>query len=209
MLSGHRWKIATVRGIPFYVSSSWVFIAIFYTWTVYINLTESGRLAAGSSEAVLLSVFAAVLFFGSVLVHETAHAVMARALDLPVRSVTLVFFGGATETRADARGPLGEFLVSFVGPASTLVLAGVFSVIHRATTGVASELIGYLAWLQLIFAVANALPGFPLDGGRMLLAAVWGLTKDRRTALQAAGWSGIFVGAVLIAAARISSLFLK
>ncbi|MFI5053353.1 MAG: site-2 protease family protein, partial [Acidimicrobiia bacterium] len=188
-------------GIPLYVSSSWVFVAALYTWTVYINLTETRRLAAGSSEAVLLSVFAAVLFFGSILIHETAHAVMARGLDLPVRSITLVFFGGATETRSNARGPLGEFLVSFVGPASTLLLAGVFTVIHRATSGVASELVGYLAWLQLIFAAANALPGFPLDGGRMLLAVVWGLTKDRRTALQAAGWSGIFVGSGLIAAA--------
>jgi Zn-dependent protease len=201
MLSGHRWKIATVRGIPFYVSSSWVFVAALYTWTVYLNLTQTGRLAAGSSEAVLLSVFSAVLFFGSILIHETAHAVMARGLDLPVRSVTLVFWGGATETRANAHGPLGEFLVSFVGPASTLVLAGVFAVIHHATSGVTSELVGYLAWLQLIFAAANALPGFPLDGGRMLLAVVWGLTKDRRTAFRAAGWSGIFVGSGLIAAA--------
>jgi Zn-dependent protease len=148
----------------------------------------------GTAEAILLAVFAAALFFGSVLIHETAHAVMARTLDLPVRAVTLVFWGGATETRANARGPLGEFLVAFVGPASTLVLAGVFSAIHHATAGVMSELIGYLAWISLIFAILNALPGFPLDGGRMLLAVVWGITHDRRTALRAAGWSGVIVG---------------
>ena len=99
------------------------------------------------------------------------------------------------------RGPLGEFLVAFVGPATTLALAGVFWLAHILSDGVISEIFGYLAWLSLIFAVLNALPGFPLDGGRMLLAAVWGITKNRRTALRAAGWSGVLVGLVFIAAA--------
>ncbi len=195
MLAGRRWKVATVRGIPFYVSSSWVWIAGLYIWMQYTNLTGFGHSTQVSAgEAIVLSVFTAALFFGSILIHEAAHAVMARRLDLPVRSVTLVFWGGATETRADARGPLGEFLVAFVGPASTLVLAGVFWVAANATSGVASDMIGYLAWLSLIFAVLNALPGFPLDGGRMLLAAVWGVTKNRRTAMRVAGWAGIVVG---------------
>jgi len=194
MLTGRRWKVATVRGIPLYVSTSWVWIAALYVWSEYAYLTRLGPVVVGSSEALVLAVVAAVLFFGSILIHETAHAVMARRLDLPVRSVTLVFWGGATETRADARGPLGEFLVAFVGPASTLVIAGVFWIVSNATSGVASGLIGYLAWLSLIFAVLNALPGFPLDGGRMLLAAVWGMTKNRRTAMRVAGWAGIVVG---------------
>ena len=200
MLSGQRWKIATIRGIPLYVSTSWIWIAAIYIWSVYDGLVIGG-VPVGTAEAVLLAVFAAALFFGSVLIHETAHAVMARSLDLPVRAVTLVFWGGATETRANARGPLGEFLVAFVGPASTLALAGVFSAIHHVTSGVMSELIGYLAWISLIFAILNAVPGFPLDGGRMLLAVVWGITHDRRTALRAAGWSGVIVGVAFAAGA--------
>ncbi|MGZ5299651.1 MAG: site-2 protease family protein [Actinomycetota bacterium] len=201
MLTGHRWKIATVRGIPLYVSTSWVWIAALYIWSQYNNLTIYHGVRAGSAEAVLLAVLAAALFFASILAHETAHAVMARGLGLPVRGVTLVFWGGATETRADIRGPLGEFLVAFVGPATTLALSGVFWVAHIATQGVISEIVGYLSWLSLIFAVLNALPGFPLDGGRMLLAAVWGLTKNRRTALRAAGWSGVPIGLVFGTAA--------
>ena len=201
MLSGRRWKVATVRGIPLYVSTSWVWIAGLYVWSNYANLTGLGPAVVSSFEAIVLAVLAAVLFFGSILIHETAHAVMARRLDLPVRSVTLVFWGGATETRSNARGPLGEFLVAFVGPASTLVIAGLFKAIEQATSGVASHVIGYLAWLSLVLAVLNALPGFPLDGGRMLLAIVWGATKDRRTAMRVAGWSGVIVGVAFGAAA--------
>ena len=201
MLTGQRWKIATVRGIPLYVSTSWVWIAAIYVWGEYTVLTETGRARVASAEAIFLAVFAAVLFFGSILAHETAHAVMARSLDLPVRGVTLVFWGGATETRADVRGPLGEFLVAFVGPATTLALSAIFWVTSVATSGVVSELIRYLAGLSLVFAILNALPGFPLDGGRMLQAAVWGITKNRRTAMRAAGYSGIVVGLAFAAGA--------
>jgi Zn-dependent protease len=204
MLTGHHWKIATVRGIPLYVSTSWVWIAAIYIWTQYNYLTIRRGVSEGS-EAILLAVLAASLFFASILAHEVAHAVMARKLDLPVRGVTLVFWGGATETRADLHGPLGEFLVAFVGPATTLALAGVFWVAHIATEGVVSEIVGYLSWLSLIFAGLNALPGFPLDGGRMLLAAVWGFTKNRRLALRVAGWSGVAIG-VAFAAVAVWSL---
>ena len=200
MLTGHRWKIATVRGIPLYVSTSWVWIAGIYIWSQYNYLTLNRGVQEGS-EAIMLAVLAAGLFFASILAHEAAHAVMARGLNLPVRGVTLVFWGGATETRADLHGPLGEFMVAFVGRATTLALAGVFWVAHIATEGVVSEIVGYLSWLSLIFAGLNALPGFPLDGGRMLLAAVWGLTKDRRLALRAAGWSGIAIGFAFAAVA--------
>ena len=201
MLTGQRWKIATVRGIPLYLSTSWIWIAAIYVWSEYSYLTETGRARSGSAEAIFLAVFAAVLFFGSILAHESAHAVMARSLDLPVRGVTLVFWGGATETRADARGPLGEFLVAFVGPATTLVLSAVFWVVSLATSGVVSEMVWYLARLSLVFGVLNALPGFPLDGGRMLQAAVWGVTKNRRTAMRATGYSGIVIGLAFAAGA--------
>jgi Zn-dependent protease len=199
MGSGARWKVATIRGIPLYVSMSWLFIAAFYVLAQYTQLTQSTTVSDG--EALVLSVFAAALFFGSVLLHEAAHAVMARSLDLPVTGITLVFWGGATETKASARGPKGEFLVSFVGPATTLALAGVFWGLESITTGVQSDLLGYLSWISLVFAGVNALPGFPLDGGRMLMAAVWGATGDRRTAMRVAGAAGIGIGVAMLAGA--------
>lgn len=194
MGGGNRWKVATVRGIPLYVSTSWFVIAALYVWLRYEDLS---RMFVEPAEAATIAVLAAVLFFGSVLLHEAAHAIMARSLDLPVSAITLVFWGGATETKASGKGPLGEFLVAFVGPATTLALAGVFWLGETLTNGLVADTMGSLAVLSLIFAGFNALPGFPLDGGRMLLATVWGITGNRRTAMRAAGYGGIGVGVVV------------
>jgi Zn-dependent protease len=201
-MNGRRWKITSVRGIPLYVSTSWVFVAGLLVYSQYLSLTTGTNVT--SSDALPIAVLMAVLFFGAVLAHEAAHAAMARSLDLPVTGITLVFWGGATETRANARGPLGEFLVSFVGPATTLVLAGVFWIIAQQIHGAAAEAIHYLAYVSLLFAGLNALPGFPLDGGRMLVAAMWGATGNRRTALRITGYVGMLVGGGLVAAAIIS-----
>src|SRR5512134_2581285 len=141
--TGNRWKIATVRGIPLYVSTSWFVIAGLYVWIRYDFYART--MGVESSEALTIAVLAAALFFGSVLVHEAAHAVMARGWDLPVSGITLVFWGGATETKASAKGPLGEFLVAFVGPATTLVLAGLFWIAAGLTNGLVEETMSSLA----------------------------------------------------------------
>lgn len=193
-----------MRGIPLYVSMSWFVVAGLY---IYLRYEYYTSIFVEPAEAGTIAVLAAALFFGSVLLHEAAHAVMARTLDLPVSGITLVFWGGATETKASAKGPLGEFLVAFVGPATTLVLAGVFWVGESLTNGLVAETMDSLAWLSLIFAGFNALPGFPLDGGRMLLATVWGITHNRRTAMRVAGYGGIGVGAVIgtVAVVRLTN----
>ena len=191
--TGKRWKVLTVRGIPLYLSTSWFVIAVLYIFLGY----ETNRESVAPSEAFMIAVLAAALFFSSVLLHEVAHAVMARTLDLPVSGITLVIFGGATETKASAKGPLGEFLVAFVGPATTLALAGIFWLGEMATNGLVAETMGSLARLSLLFAFFNALPGFPLDGGRVLLAIAWGVTGSRRTAMRVAGYGGIVVGGLM------------
>jgi Zn-dependent protease len=194
---GGRWKVAEIRGIPLYVGSSWLLIAGIYIWGQYVGLTE-GFARETPGTALMLAVLTGVLFFGSVLLHEAAHAATARALDIPVTGITLVFWGGATETRANSRGPLGEFLIAFVGPATTLVLGGVFWLAGKGSQGTIHDIFAYLAELSLYFAALNTLPGFPLDGGRMLLATVWGITHSRRTALRVAGYVGVAVGVTLL-----------
>jgi Zn-dependent protease len=190
-----RWKIASISGIPIYITVPWLAFAALVVWGTYQGLTAAPLLT--EREALAWSIANAALFYTSIVIHELAHAVTARGFGVPVRGITLVFWGGYTETDASARGPWSSFLISAAGPLSTLALAGVFYVSALATDGIPSELLSNLAFLSLIFAGLNALPGFPVDGGRMLLAAVWGLTKDRYAGMRVAGFGGVVVGGVL------------
>jgi Zn-dependent protease len=201
---GNRLRVATIRGIPIYLATSWFYVAALYSFLSYTNLTNS-RWAPAPASALGLTLFEGALFFGGILLHEAAHAVAARGFELPVMGITLVFWGGATETRANARGPLAEFIVSVVGPLTTLVLAGLFAVIGMGLDpGLTREIVFSLAWLNLVIGGVNLLPGFPLDGGRMLQAATWGVTHDRRTATKVAGYGAIVVGVIMIGAAFVS-----
>ena len=201
---GNRVKVATIRRIPIYLATSWFYVAALYSFFIYTGLTNS-RWAPTPASALGLTAFEGLLFFGGILLHEAAHAVAARGFGLPVMGITLVFWGGATETRANARGPLAEFIVSVVGPLTTLVLAGVFGAIGVSLDpGLTREIVLSLAGLNLVIGGVNLLPGFPLDGGRMLEAATWGATRDRRTATKVAGYGAVAVGAVMIAAAVVS-----
>jgi len=190
-----RWKVASIGGIPIYITVPWLIFAAFVIYATYEPL--AGTRGLTDQQALGWSVVNAFLFYGSIILHELSHAVTARAFGLRVHGITLVFWGGYTETHSAERGPLVSFLISAAGPLSTLALAGVFWLGAEASKGVLSELLGYLSILSLLFAGLNALPGFPVDGGRMLLAVVWGITKDRFVALRVAGWGGVVVGAIL------------
>lgn len=193
---GARWKIASIRGIPLYLASSFVWIALLYTYFLYQRFSV-GRVVKSETTALLLALFAAVLFFGSILAHELAHAVVARSFDLPVSGITLLFWGGATETKADLKGPKGEFLVSAAGPATSLLLGGLFWAISRVLDGASpalAEAFMYVGFVNVLLAGLNAIPGYPLDGGRVLQAAVWAATKDRVLGTRVAGWAGMAVG---------------
>lgn len=202
-MGGTRYRVATIAGIPFYVGSSWLIVAGFYVYIQYLRLRGSA-VQPSEAEAIALAIVGAILFFGGVAIHEGAHAVTARALGLPVAAITLVFWGGATEVKSGSKGPGAEFLVAFVGPASTFVLALAFWVIGEQTSGLIGAIVRDLARLNLFFAGLNAIPGFPLDGGRMLLAGAWRVTRSRRTALRVVGWVGLGLGAVCAGLAVIA-----
>jgi Zn-dependent protease/CBS domain-containing protein len=191
-----RWKIATIRGVPLYLASSFVWIALLYTYSLYVEFSR-GSVALDDTAALLLALFSAVLFFGSILAHELAHAGVARAFGLPVAGITLLFWGGATETKADLKGPRGEFLVSAAGPATSLAIGGLFWLISRGLADVNpafAEAFRYVGYVNVLLAGLNAIPGYPLDGGRVLQSAVWAVTKNRATGTRVAGWAGMIVG---------------
>jgi Zn-dependent protease len=194
---GARMKIARIGGIPIYVSYSWFLIAALFGFTLYSDLDRQGY----TEQGVTLTLLMLLLFFGGILLHEGAHAVSARAFGLPVRAITLVFWGGATETRSWRKGPVADFVVAFSGPATTAILWLVFSFLHdRSDVGTGINYVwGYLAWVNGIMALLNLLPGFPLDGGRMLMAVAWGVTRRRAMAMRVAGVGSMLVGGLLIA----------
>jgi Zn-dependent protease/CBS domain-containing protein len=193
---GRRYRVLSVRGIPFSVTTSWIAVVALTLYATYFRF----ELGTTPGEAIWLAALFVVLFFGGVIIHEGAHAAVARAFDLPVTGISLVFWGGATETRGNAKGPWVDLLVSFAGPASTLVLGGLLFVIGEGMGfGEAGDVIRELARWSLLFGVFNLVPAYPLDGGQMLRSITWGLTGNRRLGMLVAGWAGVAVGVGLIA----------
>ena len=177
-------------GVPVYVTPAWFVIAALITWTFGGQID---RLLPGLGSArYLVALFFAIAFYGSVLVHELAHTVVALRLSLPVRRIQLQFFGGVSEIEKDADTPGREFWLAFAGPLLSLVLGGVFLAALRLVqpATVPGVLLAALMLSNFVVAVFNLLPGMPLDGGRMLRAAVWKATGRPMAGTLAAAWAG-------------------
>jgi Zn-dependent protease len=205
---GRAWRIGHVGGIPVNVDSSWVWIAVLAVYTLWSQISAR-FLSLDGTIALALGVIAAALFFGSVFLHELAHAVAARINNIEVTGITLVFFGGFTSTRSDERGPKAAFVIAAAGPGTSFVLAAGFFFLGRAVATVNEPLgftIGYVGLINGLMAVFNVLPGFPLDGGRMLEAATWGITHNRERATRIAAGAGILLAAGLVAYALFDAV---
>src|SRR5207247_3962139 len=167
---------------------------------------EYGNIRGGTAFA--LAVFAAALFFGSVFLHEVAHAVAARLHGIKVFGITLVVFGGFTSARSDEKGPGPAFVISAVGPLTSLALGALFWALSVATeaSGPLSASFGYVGWVNLLMAGFNFLPGLPLDGGRALEAAVWRITRNQELGTRSAAWSGLGLGSLLLAGGLLQAV---
>lgn len=177
-------------GVPVYVAPSWFLVAALITWVFGGQLDRV--LPELGNARYLVSLFFAVAFYASVLVHELAHTVAALRFKLPVRRIQLQFFGGVSEIEKESETPGREFILAFVGPLLSLVLAGVFYGAMRLVEPgtVPGVLLAGLMISNLIVAVFNLLPGLPLDGGRMLRAVVWKITGKPMSGTIAAAWVG-------------------
>ncbi|WP_328428851.1 site-2 protease family protein [Streptomyces sp. NBC_00443] len=177
-------------GVPVYVAPSWFLVAALITWVFGGQLDRV--LPELGAVRYLVSLFFAVAFYASVLVHELAHTVAALRFKLPVRRIQLQFFGGVSEIEKEAETPGREFVLAFVGPLLSLVLSGVFyGALQAVEPGtVPGVLLAGLMISNLIVAAFNLLPGLPLDGGRMLRAVVWKITGRPMTGTVAAAWVG-------------------
>jgi Zn-dependent protease/CBS domain-containing protein len=185
-------------GVPVYVTPSWFLVAALITW-LFGGQIDSVLPGLGSAR-YLVSLFFAVAFYGSVLVHELAHTVVALRFELPVLRIQLQFFGGVSEITKEAQSAGREFWLAFAGPLLSLVLGGVFLGAMQLVTPatVPGVLLTSLMLSNFVVAAFNLLPGLPLDGGRMLRALVWKATGRPMAGTVAAAWAGRVLALVVL-----------
>jgi Zn-dependent protease len=188
--------IARVLGIPVYISPYWFFVAALLVY-LYANSLDSD--VRPTHVRYLVSAAFVVLLYVSVLIHELAHCVVARAYKLPVRRVLLYPLGGFSEIEKEPPTPSQEFFVSVAGPVISLALAAIaLGLTHLITGGLPNLLIDQLFRANLLVGIFNLLPGLPLDGGRIFRAGIWKITGKGVTATIAAAWAGRLLAVALI-----------
>lgn len=196
-------NIGKLFGIQFRLHYGWFIIfglvSVFLATQVFPDILES----TSSLQLWVMGLATSLMFFASVIVHELAHSVVGRANGMQVKSITLFIFGGAANMSEEAETAGSEFKMALAGPALSLVLAGIFYVLYINLNGQSPELAVmnyWLAQINLILAVFNLIPGFPLDGGRILRAAFWQQTKDLTKSTRISTIAGQIFGYLFIAA---------
>src|SRR5580698_3173675 len=213
----HAFKVGRIFGIDLRVDYSWVFIFVVMTWNLCSVFAHWHPQWLGIEQA-LVGATASLLFFGCVLLHELAHSAMAMRFGLPVRSITLFLFGGVSNIEQEPASPQVEFWTAVVGPLTSLVIGLIFLACGAAVTdvpmhdpvsvqssmsalGPIATLLLWLGPINVVIGIFNLIPAFPLDGGRVLRAALWrssgkvGEATLRACAIgQAIGWGFIVLG---------------
>lgn len=203
-------RLGRVFGIPIVVDTSWLvifFLIIFFFWGDLASARDELQIEP-SSDAVLWlgALIGAALFFTSVLIHELSHSLVAVRRGTPVRRIRLFVFGGVSEIEEEASNPQDEFAITIAGPLSSFVLGAVFfGIASLLTEGSVAEYLGRrLSWVNLMLGAFNLLPGFPLDGGRVLRSLVWRATGDYKRATKLATDGGRIVAGLLITVGVLS-----
>jgi Zn-dependent protease len=192
-------KITTILGIPIYVDTSWVFVFALITYTIGEQFAQMHPQWTGTQHWTL-GILTSLLFFSSVIFHELAHSVVAQHYKIRVISITLFLFGGLARIERDPSKAIQEFNIAIAGPLASGLLAGTFYSLRLLFpySQMAGALGTWLGSTNLMLALFNLLPGFPLDGGRIFRAIVWGATKNFAKATRIAGASGKLIAYVMI-----------
>ena len=199
MTQSQGFRVGRILGIPIYIDYSWVIIFGLITFSLSTQFTKEHP-KWSSSETWGVGLATSLLFFGSVVFHELAHSVVAQRYKIRVLSITLFIFGGLARIARDPSNAKQEFNIAIAGPISSGFLAlffwGISSLFPNQELIVAGCEQLYVT--NGMLALFNLLPGFPLDGGRVFRAMVWGMTKDFARATRAAGTSGKLIAYALI-----------
>jgi Zn-dependent protease/predicted transcriptional regulator len=210
MFSGN-WQIGRLLGIPIKVHSSWFLIFAFVTWSLATDYLPDSLPGLETARYWAMGAVAAVLLFASVLLHELGHSYVALRYRIPIGQITLFIFGGVAQMRREPPGPRAEFLIAIAGPAVSFVL-GALLLGMAALTPTRQGLVALgvlLGSINMQLGLFNLIPGFPLDGGRVLRAGLWAWTGDffratRHASLVGQGFGLLFAlmgGSIMLSAA--------
>jgi Zn-dependent protease/CBS domain-containing protein len=192
-----------ILGFEVHVDLSWLVLALLITWSLATGFFPHAYGGLSRSLYWQMGVAGALGLFASILFHEFCHSLVARRFGLPMKGITLFIFGGVAEMDDEPPSPRAEFFMAAAGPLSSILLG---LAIYAASVGVEQitdavaipAILGYLAVINWVLAAFNLIPAFPLDGGRVLRAALWHWKKDLRTATRTASRIGSLFGMVLI-----------
>jgi len=209
-----QFELGSYFGIPLRVDASWFLVLVLVSWSLATRVFPLELQGLPLWSYGILGVVAAVSLFGCVLLHEFGHSLVAKSYGIPVHHVTLFLFGGVAQMSLDPKRPRVEFFVAAAGPVVSLAIAvGGFWLSRLMAAGLPAVathplagfyltgwvMLRYLVFVNVAIMLFNLLPGFPLDGGRILRASLWAWLKDVRRATRIASWFGTGLGVVLLA----------
>jgi len=184
------WKIGKIMGIPIRVHFSWLIVFGLITWSLSTYYFPKAAPDLPTVSYWIKGALAALLLFASVAFHELAHSFVAQRYKIFIESITLFIFGGVAQMKGEPPHPKAEFMIAIAGPLSSFFLSVIFFFLSGNTTSGIKALFSYLTQINLIIGVFNLIPGFPMDGGRVLRSIIWEKKKNFYYATQKASSIG-------------------
>jgi Zn-dependent protease len=192
--------LGKIFNIPVNVDYSWFLIFILLTWSLAISYYPSEFRHWSTALYWILGAITTIMLFVSVLLHELGHSIVALRYKIPVRNITLFIFGGVAQIASEPPTAMSEFWIAIAGPVVSFLLAGVFALLELIFSSLTPlfALVKYLAYINGTLGLFNLIPGFPLDGGRVFRAIVWGTSNDFRKATRIASGVGRVIAYLFI-----------
>jgi Zn-dependent protease/CBS domain-containing protein len=202
-------RLIEIFGFQVKIDASWLFIAFLVVWSLMSGYFPAQVPGLRPGDYLVLAIIAMVALFAGLILHELAHSLVARRFGLGIGGITLFIFGGVAELDEEPVDPRSEFWIAIAGPAMSFALAGIAYLLLKLSeaAGISEPLqavLEYLAFINLVLALFNLLPAFPLDGGRMLRAALWHWSGDLVRATRSATGASAILAYALIALGFVS-----
>ena len=205
-----RIPLFSVLGFRISIDLSWFLLAFLIVWTLSMGQFPSALPGLSRTTYFIMGIIGALGLFASIILHELAHAVVARGFGLPIGGITLFIFGGVAELQDEPKTPRAEFWVAIAGPISSVAIAGACwgaaSLAAGAGLREADTVLRFLAIINTILALFNLVPAFPLDGGRILRSILWWRNGDLKRSTRIAAYSGTAFGGLLMALGLVQLL---